>query len=101
MRWTSFGLGAGSLVFFWIPLMAFPASIAAVVLGIIAIAKGTQRRLAGASDGPAIFGIMLGCIALLISGIVGLIVLISVALGGAIENMEPPPQPINYDYTTM
>jgi hypothetical protein len=101
MRWTSFGLGAGSFFFFWIPFLAFPASLAAVITGMIAMAKGRQQRLAGASDGPAIIGVLMGFIALIASALIGLIVLISVVMEAAFEGIEVQPQPIEYDYTTM
>ena len=55
----------------------------AVILGIIAMAKGKAKRLAGASDGPAIFGIILGFLAFLLSSLMAIIFLVSIAMEGA------------------
>jgi hypothetical protein len=43
----------------------------------------------------------MGFIALIASGLIGLIVLISVAMEAVFEGIEVQPQPIEYDYTTM
>ncbi|MES2094397.1 MAG: hypothetical protein V4531_11375 [Actinomycetota bacterium] len=72
---TSFILGIAGLVFSWIPVLGFLASLAAIIIGFIA-----RKREPGAPKWMSLVGIILGFVAIVIGIIVIVILIATIAL---------------------
>ena len=72
---TSFILGIAGMVFSWIPILGFLASLAAIIIGFIA-----RKREPGAPKWMSLIGIILGFVAIVIGIIVIVLLIASIAL---------------------
>lgn len=70
---TSFILGIAGIVFSWVPVLGFLASLAAIILGFIA-----RKNEPAAPKWMALVGIILGFVAIVIGLIVGIIWVVAI-----------------------
>ena len=103
MRQLSLIAGIGSFILFWVPILAIPAGLTAVICGIVVIAKGRDhRKEGGGSDAAAIFGILFGSMGLFAASIIAIITAVVILAQNGIETLqESMPEVIEEDYTRM
>jgi hypothetical protein len=74
---TSFILGIAGLVFSWVPVLPFLASLAAIIIGFIA-----RKNEPGAPKWMALVGIILGFVAIGLAILFLVIAALAIAAGG-------------------
>jgi hypothetical protein len=81
---VSFILGIAGIVFSWVPVLPFFASLAAIIIGFIA-----RKNEPGAPKWMALVGIILGFVAIALAIIILVVIAIGVATAGTIDTVTP------------
>ncbi|TVR16985.1 MAG: hypothetical protein EA401_00785 [Planctomycetota bacterium] len=90
-----------SLLFFWFPFIAAPLGILAIILAIVAIAGGREKRRQGQSEALPILSLVLSCMALIPTLIIVIIMIIIGAIAASFDTESLHEQTPKRDFTTM